>query len=107
MLLWPPEPVVFGPNPVEGLSIGEEQGWMRLRVRVVGPVVGDIMVFGAAPCSAGRKKWRNGAYLGLLPAPGGEGSGITGLDVERDGEPKAGERVFIRTRQQRDGWEDD
>ena len=65
------------------------------------------MVFGAAPCSAGRKKWRNGAYLGLLPAPVGGESDITELYVERYGEPKAGERVFIRTRQQRGGWEDD
>jgi hypothetical protein len=107
LLLWPPEPVVFEPSPVEGLSIGEEQGRLRLRVRVVGPLVGDIMVFGAAPCSAGRKKWRHGAYLGLLPAPVGEESDITELYVERYGVPKAGERVFIRTRQQRNGWEDD
>jgi hypothetical protein len=107
MLLWPPDPVVFQPSPVAGLSVGEEQGRIRLKVRVVGPVVGDIMVFGAKPCSAGRKKWRNGAYLGLLPAPVGEESDITELYVERYGEPKAGERVFIRTRQQRGGWEDD
>ena len=107
ILLWPPDPIVFQPNLVAGLSVSEEQGRMRLRVRVVGPVVGDIMVFGAAPCSAGRKKWRHGAYLGLLPAAVGGESDITELYVERYGEPKAGERVFIRTRQQRDGWEDD
>jgi hypothetical protein len=92
---------------VDGLSVSEEQGRLRLRVRVVGPVIGDIMVFGAAPCSAGRKKWRHGAFLGLLPAHVGGESDITELYVERYGEPKAGERVFIRTRQQRDGWEDD
>jgi hypothetical protein len=107
MLLWPPERVVFGPSPVEGLSISEEQGRLRLRVRVVGPVIEDIMVFGAAPCSAGRKKWRHGAYLGLLSAPVGGESDITELYVERYGEPEPGKRVFIRTRQQRSGWEDD
>jgi hypothetical protein len=63
------------------------------------------MVFGAAPCSAGRKKWRHGAYLGLLPAPAGGESDITELYVARYGEPKVGERVFIRTRQQVDGQE--
>ena len=42
MLLWPPTGrVVFGPNPVEGLNISEEQGRLRLRLRVVGPVEGD------------------------------------------------------------------
>jgi hypothetical protein len=60
LLLWPPERVEFGPNPVEGLSISWENGRMRMAVRVVGAVVEDIMVFGAAPCSAGRKKWRHG-----------------------------------------------
>jgi hypothetical protein len=106
MLLWPPEPVAFGPNQVTGLSIGEEQGRLRLRVRVAGPLVGDIMVFGAAPCSPGRKKWRHGAYLGLLPAPVDGESDITELYVARYGEPRPGERVFIRTRRQQDGWED-
>jgi hypothetical protein len=107
MLLWPPERVEFGPNPVEGLRLSDDQGRMRLKLSVSGLVVEDIMVFGAAPCSAGRKKWRHGAYLGLLPAPLGGESDITDLYVGRYGEPKVGERVFIRIRQQVDGWEGD
>ena len=79
MLLWPPERVVFGPNPVEGLTISSDNGRIRLRLRVSGPVTEDIMVFGQAPCSAGRKKWRHGAYLGLLPAPQAGESDITDL----------------------------
>ena len=62
MLAWPPERVVFDPNPVEGLALSYVNGRIRLRLRVSGPVTGDIMVFGQAPCSAGRKKWRHGAY---------------------------------------------
>ena len=107
LLLRPPDPVVFQPNPVKGLRLSEERGRLRLKVRVARPVVGDIMVFGAAPCSAGRKKWRHGAYLGLLPAPVAGESDITELYAAVYREPKPGERVFIRTRQQRDGWEDD
>ncbi len=121
VLLEPPERVVFGPNPVEGLRIRWENGRVRMALRVcrqAGPAEGevrarddarppveDIMVFGAAPCSAGRKKWRHGAYLGLLPAPVGGESDITEMYVARYGEPEAGKRVFIRTRQQRNGWE--
>jgi hypothetical protein len=71
---------------------------------VAGPVVGDIMVFGAPSCSAGRKKWRHGAFLGLLPAPVGGESDITELYVARYGEPEPGKRVFIHTRQQKEGW---
>jgi hypothetical protein len=106
-LVWPPERVAFGPSPVGGLSISWENGRVRLKVRVAGPVVEDIMVFGAAPCSAGRKKWRHGAYLGLLPAAEGGESDITEVYVERYGEPKVGERVFIQTRQQVNGQEGD
>src|ERR1035437_9408907 len=36
LLLWPPDPVVFQPSPVAGLSISEEQGRLRLRGRVGG-----------------------------------------------------------------------
>ena len=63
------------------------------------------MVFGQAPCSAGRMKRRNVAYLGLLPAPQDGMSDITEIYVARYGEPRAGEKVFILTRQQKDGWE--
>ena len=105
MLLWPPECVVFGPNPVTGLAVSYADDHVRLRLRVSGAVTEDIMVFAQAPCSAGRKKWRHGAYLGLLPAPQDGECDITDLYVERYGEPEPGKQVFIRTRQQKDGWE--
>ena len=63
------------------------------------------MVFGQAPCSAGRSKRRNVAYLGLLPAPVDGFSDITDLYKARYGEPRPGEKVFIVTRQQKNGWE--
>ena len=63
------------------------------------------MVFGQAPCGAGWKKWRHGAYLGLLPAPQAGESDITDLYVQKYGQPEPGKKVFIRTRQQKDGWE--
>ena len=105
MLFWPPERVVFGPNPVQGLTLSRVNGRIRLRLRVSGPVTGDLMVFGQAPCSAGRKKWRHGAFLGLLPAPQAGESDITDLYVQKYGQPEPGKKVFIRTRQQKDGWE--
>jgi hypothetical protein len=106
LLREPPERIMFGPNLVEELTISHDQGRLKLELRVSGPVTEDIMVLGAAPCSAGRRKCRKPAYLGLLPAPVGGMSEITEMYVRRYGEPKSGERVFIRTRQQRDGWED-
>src|ERR1035437_2736820 len=105
LLRVPPERVVFGPNPVEELTVSYIQGRLRLELRVSGPVTEDIMVLGAAPCSPRWRKCRKPVYLGLLPAPEGRVSDITEMYVRRFGEPKAGERVFIRTRQQTNGWE--
>jgi hypothetical protein len=64
------------------------------------------MVFAQAPCSPGRRKWRHGVCLGLLPAPQNGISDITEMYLETFGEPEPGRKVFIRARQQRDGWED-
>jgi hypothetical protein len=105
MLLWPPAPVVFSMNQVGKLTITNVEGGARLLLRVSGPVVEDIMVFGQAPCSAGRSKRRNVAYLGLLPPPQNGMSDITDIYVARYGEPNPGTKIFILTRQQKDGWE--
>jgi hypothetical protein len=105
LLRVPPAPVVFDPNPVGQLIIRNGEDGARLLLEVSGPVTEDIMVFGQAPCSAGRMKRRNVSYLGLLPAPQDGLSDIRDIYVARYGEPKPGEKVFIVTRQQKDGWE--
>jgi len=104
-LLWPPAPVAFGPNPVAALTLRYVDGRLRLELKLSGPVAEDIMVFARAPCRPGWKKWRHGTCLGLLPAPQDGISDITSMYLERFGEPEPGRKVFIRTRQQRQGWE--
>jgi hypothetical protein len=106
MLLWPSPRPLFPPNPVAGLSIIHGSNGVRITLRVSGPVTEDIMVSGQAPCSAGRKKWRHGAYLCLVPPAEGGEYDVTAKYVERFGEPAPGLKVFIRTQQQRDGWRD-
>ena len=44
--------------------------------------------------------------LGALPDPDAGVSDITDLYVAKYGVPPAGTRIFIRTRQVADGWED-
>ena len=105
--LWePPAPVTFGPNPVGQLLITNDENGVRLWLNLTAPVTEDIMVFGQAPCSAGRRKRRNVSYLGLLSAAQDGLSEITSLYVARFGAPPPGQKVFIVTRQQKDGWED-
>ena len=105
LLLTPPAPVVFGPNPVGQLVITNDENGVRLFLNVTAPAAEDIMVFGQAPCSCGRRKRRNVSYLGLLQPTQAGLSEITALYVARYGEPAVGQRVFIVTRQQKDGWE--
>jgi hypothetical protein len=105
MLLLPPDPVVFSPNPVGDLLITNDDNGVRLFVNLSAPITEDIMVFGQAPCSSGRRKRRNLSYLGLLAAAQAGLSEITALYVARFGVPAVGQRVFIVTRQQKDGWE--
>ena len=103
--LEPPAPVVFGPSPVGELVITNDEGGVRLFLRVKGPVEEDIMVFGQAPCSAGRSKRRNVSLPGAAAAGVDGLSEITDLYKARFGEPRPGTKVFIVTCQQKDGWE--
>ena len=100
----PPAPVVFGPNPVGGLVIvNDEEGGLRLLLSV-GPAAEDIMLFGQAPCSAGRMKPRRVNYLALLePATDGQ-CDITAEYVARFGQPRPGQKVFVVTCQEKNGW---
>jgi hypothetical protein len=104
-VLEPPAPVVFGRTPIGRLMASNGENGVRLLLPVTGEVTEDIMVFGQAPCSAGRSKRRNVAYLGLAPAPVGGMIDITGLYKARYGEPPPGTKVFIVTRQHKDGWQ--
>lgn len=61
---------------------------------------------GAAPCSAGISFVRDFTMLGPLPDPQRGISDITDIHVARYGVPRAGSQVFLRTRQQINGWED-
>jgi hypothetical protein len=100
----PPAPVVFSPNPVGELTIDyDEAGNVRLLL-AVGAAVEDIMLFGQAPCSAGRMKKRRVNYLGLTgPATNGQ-CDITAKYTARFGQPAAGQKVFLVTCQHKHGW---
>jgi hypothetical protein len=102
--LEPPVRVAFGSSAVRELVIENTEAGVRMRVRIEGELNEDVMVFGQEPCSSGRSKRRNVAYLGLLPPPVGGWSDITHLYKARYGEPRPGTRVFIVTCQQKNGW---
>jgi hypothetical protein len=95
---------VFSQNKVGRLMIENGADGVRLYLAVSGELNEDIMVFGQEPCSRGRYKRRNVSYLGLLPPPIGGRSEITRLYQGRFGEPRPGQKVFLVTCQEKDGW---
>jgi hypothetical protein len=132
-LEWPVRREVFRPNPVGELKIQWEHGQLRLKLRRIGPMADDIMVYGEAPVSARRTKPRHPLYLGVLPSSGtasvpacaasagrpaspnfssqvpasaGRWFDITDWYVARFGVPEAGKKVILCTQQQRNGWTD-
>jgi hypothetical protein len=106
-ILDPLERPVFGPNPVGELRIVESRGGIALKLRVAAAPTGEILVYGAAPCNAGRRYCDKFRFLGRLPAPKGGESDITELYVRKFGKPWPGSRVNIGTVQQVNGWRDE
>jgi hypothetical protein len=101
----PPAKETFALNPVGVLSVVNGPQGLRLLLAVTGPVTEDIMVFGQAPCSVGRYKRRNVAYLGLLPPAEDGVADITDIYVAKYGPLRPDTKIFIVTRQQKNGWE--
>ena len=106
MVTTPPDRPRFPANPVGALSITNNSGAIALRLSVSRTPAADIIVLGAAPCSQGVSFVRNFTILGLLPAASAGASEITDMYVKKYGIPREGSRVFIRTNQEIDGWED-
>jgi hypothetical protein len=95
---------VFSQSSVGRLVIENGADGVRLYLTVSGELNEDVMVFGQEPCSRGRSKRRNVSYLGLLPPPIGGRSEITRLYKAKFGEPRPGQKVFLVTCQEKDGW---
>lgn len=106
MRLDPTDIPPFGPNAVRGLSITNTDGVIALKLRVSGKPAQYIVVLGTKPRSAGVSYVDHFTILGVLPAPVGGLIDITDFYVSKYGVPAAGSRVFIRTFQLIDGWED-
>ena len=105
-LVEPPATPEFGANPLGALVITNTGGTIALKLKVSGAPASEVVVLGVAPRSAGVSYAWNFVALGLLPAPSRGLSDITDIYIARFGVPNVGTRVFIRTRQQINGWED-
>jgi hypothetical protein len=125
LLLDPPPPPVFGPNPVIGFAIREVRSRIVLKLKIspevrwdARPPEEDLMVFAWAPCNAGVDKNDHYAFLGLPPAPVKNETDFTKLYLKklvhwrklkdkRYHIPLQGSRIFVRVWQQVNGWENE
>jgi hypothetical protein len=108
LLMDPPQRVKFKPNPVAELEILNRGGETTIRLRVPRSPGHQTLVLGSRWCSRGI--WTRGnkfATIGDLPVAVRGWSDITDLYVKVFGVPPVGQRVFIRTRQLLNGWEDE
>lgn len=103
----PPERPSFGSNPVGALTITRNAGAVTLKLKVSRSPSTCIMLMGTAPCSPGMTRPRRFTLLGALPAPVSGYCDITELYVAKYGVPPPGTRIFIRTQQVIDGWQDE
>ena len=104
--LYPPERPAFTLTGLGPLTADEGIWGVTLKLNVPEDWEGHILVFGARPCSPGRRYCDKLRYLGPLPAPSGGVSDITAPYCERHGVPRRGSRVIIAIQQQVNGWRD-
>jgi hypothetical protein len=64
----------------------------------------EIMLWASPPCNAGKRRNWDYRVLGLLQTPVEGANNFRRLYVKRFGVPPVGKRVFVRVRQQTNGW---
>ena len=101
----PPSLPTFGTNPEVMLQITGAGDDIALKLNVSETPTEEIMVFASPPYNAGRTYCGDFRFLGLLPASIECVSEITRIYLKKFGVPRDNSRVFIRTWQQVNGWE--
>jgi hypothetical protein len=96
----------FEVNAVTEVAVVVSGGKSRIRLHVPSTPSQYTLVEVTAPVSAGVRFVQGYRYTGLLPAPVDGWSDVTELVVDRFGEPTPGKVLYIRLRQQIDGWLD-
>ncbi len=107
LVIIPPERPTFDANPVGALVATNNGGEIGLKLSVPSTPAAQVLVLGTHPRSPGVTFAKHFTILGVLPPAEAGYSNITKLYTDRYGIPLAGTRVFIRTRQMFNGWEDD
>ena len=102
----PPAIPAFDPNVVQGLELTNPGGVAAIKLTCSGTSDAFNLVWGTPPKSAGQFRPKDYYYLGELPEVVSSKADITALYTAKFGAPVAGQKVFIRSKQLLDGYED-
>jgi hypothetical protein len=97
---------VFESNVVQSLTLTNPGGVVAIKLNCTGTSAAFNLVWGSPPKSAGGFAVNDFSYLGELPAVESGAANITALYTAKFGAPLAGQKVFIRSNQMLDGYED-
>jgi len=104
--LYPPERSGFDLQPLGPLVATGGRDGVRLKLGVPMRLAGHILIFGARPCSSGRRYCDKLRYICVIEDASRGVIDITARYCERLGMPWPGSRVIIATQQQLNGWRD-
>jgi len=102
----PPAVPAFDPNVVKGLELTNPGGAVAIKLTCSGTSQAFNLVWATPPKSAGRFRPRDYYYVGELPGIASGKSDITALYTAKFGAPAAGQKVFVRSKQVLDGYDD-
>jgi hypothetical protein len=102
----PPAVPAFESNVVNGIELTNPGGVVAVKLTCAGDSAAFNLVWASPPQSAGRFAVSEFYYLGELPEIAGGKANITALYTAKFGAPAAGQKVFVRSKQMLEGYED-
>jgi len=102
----PPAVPAFESNVVNGLELTNPGGVVAIKLTCSGSSDAFNLVWATPPKSAGRFRPKDYYYLGELPEVASGKANITALYTAKFGAPAAGQKVFVRSKQVLDGYDD-
>jgi hypothetical protein len=103
-LLEPPAQAGFARNPAVAFTIANDKWDFAMELTLARAPTEEIMLWASPPCNPGKRRNWDYRVLGLLPTPVEGANNFRRLYVKRFGVPPVGKRVFVRVRQQTNGW---
>jgi len=102
----PPAVPLFESNVVKGIELTNPGGVVAIKLTCSGTSQAFNLVWATPPKSAGRFRPQDYFYLGELPEVVAGKADITALYTAKFGAPAAGQKVFVRSKQVLDGYDD-